>query len=207
MTTGPNNSNQSQTAAGFQFSRRWMIFLVTAALFVLSQFYRVTIAVITPQLMADLSLNAHDLSIMSAAFFYAFAVMQIPIAIYLDRIGARKTMISLNLIGIGGALLFATADSPRLLIGARILLGIGMASNLMGTFKLISLWFAPGRFATLTTIIFSAGTAGNILATTPLVLLGQAIGWRLSFAGVAGLNLLLIIVFCLVASDTPISAA
>jgi len=186
-----------------QLSRRWAIFLVTASLFVLSQFYRVTIAVITPELNAELSMTAQELSLMSAAFFYAFAAMQIPIAIYLDRIGAKKTMITLNLIAVSGALLFAAADSPWMLIWARALLGIGMACNLMGTFKLISLWFTPIQFATLTTIVFSLGTAGNILATTPLVLMVQSIGWRLSFVCVAGINLILTIAFYLTVRDTP----
>jgi predicted MFS family arabinose efflux permease len=131
---------------------------------------------------------------MSAAFFYAFATMQIPIAIYLDRIGAKVTMLGLNLIAVAGALIFATAQSPQMLISARVFLGIGMAANLMGTFKLISSLFAPSQFATLTTIVLSLGSAGNIFATTPLVLLVQAIGWRFAFGCVAGVNLTLTLV-------------
>ena len=181
--------------AGIAISRRWLIFLVTASLFILSQFYRATIAVITPQLITDLSMSARDLSLMSAAFFYAFATMQIPIAIYLDRVGAKATMVFLNLIAVMGALIFATASSPHVLISARILLGIGMASNLMGTFKLISMLFTPNQFATLTAIVLSLGTAGSIFATTPLVLMVQAIGWRYAFGCVAGMNLILIFVF------------
>jgi len=203
MITNTNKRKRKFQAAGWQLSRRWAIFLVTAFLFVLSQFYRVTIAVITPQLTADLALSAQELSLMSAAFFYAFAAMQIPIAIYLDRIGAKKTMITLNLVAVSGALVFALADSPGMLIGGRVLLGIGMAANLMGTFKLISLWFTPIQFATLTTIVFSMGTAGNILATTPLVLMSQSIGWRLSFVCVAGINLILTFAFYLTVRGTP----
>ncbi len=203
MHTDKHRQTGELQAAGLRLSRRWAIFLVTASLFVLSQFYRVTLAVITPQLTADLALSAQELSLMSAAFFYAFAAMQIPIAIYLDRIGAKNTMIFLNLIAVSGALIFATADSPGMLVGARVLLGIGMAANLMGTFKLISLWFTPVQFATLTTIVLSLGTAGNILATTPLVLMAQSIGWRWSFVCVAGINLILTLAFYLTVRNPP----
>jgi len=56
-------------------SRRWAIFFMACLLFVLSQFYRASIAVITPDLIADLGLDVNGLSLISASFFYAFAVM------------------------------------------------------------------------------------------------------------------------------------
>jgi MFS family permease len=178
-----------------RLSRRWVIFFVSSALFVLSQFYRAAIAVITPQLISDLSLNTQEVSLMSAAFFYAFAIMQVPIAVYLDQIGAKKTMIVLNLIAVAGALIFGTASSSHLLSIGRALLGVGMACNLMGTLKLTAAWFSPRQFATLAAVVFSMGTAGNIIATTPLVFLVESIGWRFSFLSVALINLLLIILF------------
>lgn len=153
--------------------------------------------------MADLSLDARQLSLMSAAFFYAFAGMQLPIAVYLDRIGPRRTMIALNLVAVGGALIFAAADSASGLVVGRALLGIGMACNLMGTFKLLAIWFGPGRFATLTALVFSMGTAGNVLASTPLVLLAQALGWRMAFVCIAGSNLVLIAAFAAAVRGRP----
>jgi len=203
MAIDLHKPNGSLHQPGLRSARRWAIFFITAALFVLSQFHRVTIAVITPQLIADLSLSTKELGLVSAAFFYAFAMMQIPIAVYLDRIGARRTMLILNLVAVSGGLVFAMAGSPQMLICGRVLLGIGMASNLMGTFKLISLWFTPIRFAMLTTLVFSLGTAGNIFATTPLVLLVQALGWRVALGCVAGVNLILTSVFYLTVRDAP----
>jgi MFS family permease len=158
--------------------RPWLIFFSSASLFVLSQFYRAAVAVITPQLIADVGLDAKGLSLLSAAFFYGFAFTQIPLVIYLDRIGSRKFMTVLNLVAVAGAALFAAAGSLEALAVARLLIGIGMAGNLMGTFKLISLWFEPLRFATLSALVFSMGTVGNIFATSPLVLLAETVGWR-----------------------------
>ncbi len=68
--------------------RRWAILLMACLLFVLSMFYRASVAVITPDLIRDLGLDARGLSLISAAFFYAFAFMQIPISMYLDGIGS-----------------------------------------------------------------------------------------------------------------------
>ena len=74
-------------------------------------------------------------------------------------------MTLLSLLGILGAFIFSLADSLRLGLNGRILLGVGMACNLMGTFKLLTEWFEPIIFATLTGLVVAIGTFGNIIAT------------------------------------------
>ncbi len=184
-------------------SRRWAIFLITSSNFFLSQFYRATNAVIADQLLLNLSLDTQGLGALSAAFFYAFAVTQIPISMLLDRIGPRNMMTGLSLLGIAGALIFAWADSLGMGLLGRVLLGIGMACNLMGTLKLMTVWFKPATFATLTGIIFSIGTVGNMAATVPLAFLVNLMGWRQAFMAIAGVNLLLVMALYLVVRDTP----
>jgi MFS family permease len=128
---------------------------------------------------------------------------QIPISIFLDRIGPRRLMTGLSLLGIAGALIFSCAHSIGLGLVGRTLLGMGMACNLMGTLKLLTVWFGPATFATLTGVIFSIGTVGNMAAATPLVLLVNAMGWRQAFMVIAGVNLLLVLILYAVVRDTP----
>ncbi|MBI9083179.1 MAG: MFS transporter [Desulfobacterales bacterium] len=184
-------------------TRRWLIFFLASTLFLLSQFFRASVAVIAPDLMIDPGLDAQGLSTVSAAFFYAFAIMQIPIGIYLDNLGPRRTMTLLSLVAAAGALIFAWGDSLGWLTLGRVCLGIGMACNFMGSLKLLTLWFAPRQFATLSAIMVSLGTAGNLAAATPLVLAVQAMGWRRTFVWMAVATALLTIVFSLVARNRP----
>jgi sugar phosphate permease len=184
-------------------SRRWRIFAIASAHFFLSQLYRTSNAVIAPQLIRDLALDTETLGLMSASFFYAFAFTQIPLSLLLDKIGARKMMTGLSLVGILGALIFSWADSLAMGLTGRILLGVGMACNLMGTLKLVSDWFAPRTFATLSGVVFSIGTLGNIIAATPLVLLVEQLGWRHSFQSIAGLNLVLTVTLYFIVRDQP----
>ena len=79
-------------------SRRWAIFAITSLGFFLSQFYRASNAVIAPQLTNDLSLNTEALGLISASFFYAFALTQIPISMLLDRVGPRRLMTVLSFV-------------------------------------------------------------------------------------------------------------
>jgi sugar phosphate permease len=186
--------------------RRWLIFLIASLLFLLSQFYRASVAVIAPDLIRDLGMDTRGLSLISAAFFYAFALMQIPIIMYLDGIGPRVSMAVLSLIAVIGAMMFAMGHSLSVLVIGRMLIGIGMACNLMGTLKLITLWFTPLRFATLSALVTSLGTVGNLIAATPLVLMVQAVGWRNSFLIIAGINLVLTLLYYLVTRDRPESS-
>ena len=186
--------------------QRWIIFVIACLLFMLSQFYRASLAVIAPDLIRDLALDTPGLSLISAVFFYAFALMQIPVGMYLDSIGPRIAMTVLSLVAVAGAILFATGHSTPSLVVARSLMGIGMACNLIGTLKLITLWFTPLRFATLSALVFSMGTLGSLIAATPLVVMVQAWGWRRAFMAIAAVNLLLALLFYLVARDHPRSA-
>jgi sugar phosphate permease len=183
--------------------RRWLIFIIACSLFFLSQFYRVSNAVIAPQLLSDLSIDTRGLGLISASFFYAFALTQVPISLLLDKIGPRSMMTTLSAVGIFGAVIFSWSDSLAFGVAGRVLLGIGMACNLMGTYKLLTLWFSPKAFATLAGIVVALGTAGNMVATTPLVVLVDQMGWRASFQVIAVLNLILTLLFYVIVRDRP----
>lgn len=179
-------------------SSRFYLFtgvLLAAVMFAMSQFYRSSVAVISPDLMQEMGMNALDLSRISAAFFYAFALMQIPVGIFLDSVGPKTAMVGLTLVSVAGAVIFASGTSPAWLTFGRVLMGIGMACNFMGALKLLTLWFEPRQFATLSALIVSLGTLGNIAAATPLVLLVGWVGWRHSFLIIAGFTLFLALVF------------
>jgi len=188
-------------------SKAWGVFILASANFFVSQFYRSTNAVIAPQLLRDLSLSTEDLGLLSAAFFYAFGLTQIPITVLLDRIGARRMMTGFSLVGVVGAFVFSLADSLAMGVLGRALLGIGMACNLMGTLKLLTLWFDPLRFATLSGVVLALGTLGNMAATSPFVVLVDWIGWREAIQVLAGLTLVLVMIFYLVVRDNPYESA
>ncbi len=168
--------------------RRWAIFFITSSMFLTSQFYRASNAVIAPHLIRDLSLQTEGLGLLSAAFFYSFAFTQIPIGILLDRVGPRRSMTVLSFVAVIGALIFSWSTTLPIGILGRVLMGIGMGCNLMGTFKAMTIWFSPATFATLSGVTFSIGTLGNMLATTPLALLVARVGWRMALSSIAVVN-------------------
>ena len=185
-------------------SNRWVIFSVASLLYLLSMFYRSSVTVIAPDLMTDLSLDVSDLSLASAAFFYAYALIQIPMGIALDHAGPKKAMPVSYLLAFVGVLIFAWAESSSLLVLGRLLMGVGMACSLIGTFKILTIWFSPAHFATLSATVISIGSVGTLASTTPLVLSAQWAGWRSTFALIAVSHLLLTGLLYLVMRGRPV---
>jgi MFS family permease len=161
--------------------KSFLIFSILSALFILSMFYRVSNAVIAPNLIRDLGLDAETLGILGGAFFYSFALLQIPMGPLLDRIGPRIVIFSFTLMTAIGAFLFGFGNSFTSALLGRILIGAGMASILMGSMKVFIIMFPPEKFATLVGILHGIGTLGNILAASPLAFFTLTIGWRMTF--------------------------
>ena len=113
-------------------------------------FYRVSNAVIAPNLIQDLGLDAETLGILGGAFFYSFALLQIPMGPMLDRIGPRMIVItSSTLIGALGCFSLCLWDLLSAALLGRILIGAGMASILWVLLKSLPYEFPPKQFATL----------------------------------------------------------
>lgn len=149
------------------------------AAYVLSQFYRAFLAVLTPDLIAELGATKADLSLASGMWFFTFAAMQFAVGVSLDRFGPRRTAsYLLGVAGGAGVMLFAFAWSPMTIIIAMGLIGIGCAPVLMASLFIFSYKFSPLRFATLTSVFIGIGTLGNVAGATPLAWAAEAFGWR-----------------------------
>ena len=161
------------------------IFLTFLAAYVLSQFYRSFLAVIAPELAAELGLGPQGLGNLQALWILGFVVTQFPVGWALDTIGPRRTVSLQMLAAVLGALLFAAAQSQAMLNIAMLLIGAGCGSIYMGAIYLFGRMAAPQRFALLCSWLLGLGTAGNLLAASPLAFAAQSIGWRGAMLGMA----------------------
>ncbi len=187
----------------FSSSYRWYIFALCAAIFIISQFWRVSNAVVANDLSHDLGLSPESLGLLGGAFFYSFCLVQLPMGFLLDRFGARVVMSTLACIGAASAVIFALAGSASTAILARAGIGIGMAAALMGSYKIFTTWFSPHEFATLSGIMIALGNMGAMGATAPLALLSEILGWRGAFLCMAAITLVLAVTIYLVVRDHP----
>lgn len=173
-----------------------------AIAYMLSQFYRTFLAVLSPSLIVDLGATKTDLSVASGAWFMAFALSQFLIGVGLDRYGPRRTAgVLLAVGGGGGAFLFAIADAPWVVTVAMVLIGAGCAPVLMAAMFIFAHAWSPARLAVLTSWTMGLGSLGNIIGASPLAAAAEMFGWRPVMAGLGVVTVAVAAVILLLVQD------
>ncbi len=169
--------------------KRGLIALLGA--YVLSQFYRAFLPVLTPVLAVDIGATPDDLARASGLWFLAFAMMQIPVGAGLDRFGPRWTAAVLFIGGgAGGALAFSLATTPAHVMWAMALIGVGCSPVLMAAYFILARGFSAAVFGTLGGAMIGVGSIGNLAGSAPMAWAVETFGWRGSMTGLAILSLL-----------------
>ena len=146
--------------------------------YILSQFFRSFLAVIAPELGKELGLDPQALAALQTAWILGFIVMQFPVGWALDALGPRRTVPVTMVAAVIGALLFAIAQSGFALQVAMGLIGVGCSAIYMGAVYVFGRIYPPQRFALLCSWLIGIGSAGNLIAASPLAMATNLIGWR-----------------------------
>jgi MFS family permease len=181
-------------------ARRWTIvgLLFTASL--INYFDRATISYALPLISKEFSLGPEAKGVLLSAFFWSYALMQIPMGVLADRVNLRWLYaaaftlwsIAQGLIGLSGGL--------GMIIFFRVLLGIGEAIYLPGGSKIVSVLFRPAERG-LPSGLFDAGTRSGLVMEgliVPWLLLH--LGWRTSFSAIGFAALLWLVPWFIVTS-------
>jgi len=168
---------------------------LAAAFYLIGFFQRVTPASLAPDLMRDFALSAAGLGNLSAFYYYAYAAVQIPTGVVVDRLGPSRMFFAGAVLAGAGSLIFAWADTALVAGLGRALIGAAHGVAWVSMLKLVTHWFAPARFATLSGLSLAVGTLGAVLAGPPLRFLADAFGWRavIAVSGLLALGLALAI--------------
>ena len=180
-----------------------LVFFLFLLGYMLSQFYRSFLAVIAPEMAADIGLDASALANIAAAWFAVFALAQFPLGVALDRIGPRRTVPAMMLAAILGAVLLANARTAWHCIVANSLIGLGCSPLLMGGLYVLARTHKPERFGYLVANLIGLGSLGNLLAATPLSYAAGALGWRGAFLAMALITLAVAILIYWLVEDPP----
>jgi MFS transporter, ACS family, D-galactonate transporter len=168
--------SEAAPALAVSNARRWTIVWLLFAASLINYFDRQTLSYAMPLLAKDFNLDPAQQGVLLSAFFWSYALMQIPMGFIADRVNLRWLYAGTFALWSVAQGLTGFAGSVAVLIGCRMLLGIGEAIYLVGGTKVVSLFF-PLSQRGLPCGVFDAGTR------TGLVLEGLIIGWMLTHWG------------------------
>ena len=169
--------------------RRWGIvgLLFTASL--INYLDRAAISFALPLISRDFHLTPETKGLLLSSFFWSYALMQIPIGWCADRFNLRWLYAGAFALWSLAQGLTGLAESLAVLIGFRILLGVGESIYLPGGTKIVSVLFPPEERG-LPSGLFDFGTrTGLVLEGILVPWLLVRNGWRHTFLllGFAGL--------------------
>jgi len=177
-----------------------VVFLVSYAMIF---FHRMTSAVVAPELAGAFNIGATSLGLLSSAYFYPYALIQIPVGLMVDRYGPRKIVSFFLLLTGSAAILFGSASSFQLALWARVLVGLGAGCVYIPALKMLASWYRKQEFASLTGIMIAAGNFGALAAAAPLAWLVRQTGWREAFYIMGAFTLVVAAVDYLVIRNHP----
>ena len=143
------------------------------------------------QMMMQFSINTSQFGLIAAFYYYGYSSMQIPVALLLDRLGARYIVFAFAFFCGVATLLFTYTDNWYLACLSRFLIGAGSAVGFLGVSKVISEWFPAKQYTKMIGLSFSVGLIGAIFGGKPVSLLIEMFDWRQVALSLAVLSMLI----------------
>jgi sugar phosphate permease len=192
----------SSTGSGVTVPRlRWRIGGLIGVGVLINYFDRISLSVAGPQLQEAFGLTPQDLGVLFSAFFWSYALLQIPAGMVLDRYGVTR-------VGRWGAFLWGIASTITALAGgfggifvARMLLGIAEAPSFPANSKATGYWFPRTERAMSTALFDAAAKFSNVIGVPLIALAVVHLGWRWGFGISAALSFGYFIAFFLIYRD------
>lgn len=169
--------------------RHKQILVLFTAMGLVNSFDRATLAMANPMVRHDLHISIGQMGLLLSAFFWAYAITQLPLGPFIDRFPSQRIL--------GCAVIFwsvmqgltGLAGSFRQLFTLRLLLGVGEAPQLPTCAKTVRAWFGPRERGRPLAVVTGSQQIAAAIAAPMLTGLMLSFGWRWMFTlmGLAGL--------------------
>jgi len=150
---------------------------------------RANLGVALPYVQKDLGLDSASMGAILGAFFWTYAVFQLPSGWFVDRVGPRIAYAAAVVWWSAFTAAGAVARSFGSLFAFRLLLGAGEAPAYPCNAKVVSEWFPRRERAFATSIFDSGARVGTALSLPIVTTLVSTVGWRASFVVTALLGI------------------
>ncbi|WP_144139527.1 MFS transporter [Paraburkholderia sp. BCC1884] len=178
--------------------------------YVISYIDRVNISFAKLQFMHELGFSESTYGLGAGLFFIGYVLFEVPSNLWMQRIGARRTLLRIMFAWGLVSSLMMFVRTPTQFYAMRFLLGVTEAGFFPGMIYYLSCWFPGARRARVTAFLMMATAVAGIVGgplsgfiMTRLAGVGGMPGWQWLFLleGVPAVTLGLVVFFLL--GDTP----
>lgn len=185
----------------------WLFWFLAALFYAYEFIHRIVPSILTTELRAAFNINERELGQIGALYFYAYAALQIPAGLLLDKFGTKKILVLASLVLTVGSFIFSTTNTYFIAQIARIMIGAGSAFAFISCLNIGAAWLSPRYFPLMVGLTNLCGTLGALSAGAPFSYVVEYLGWRaaLLYLSVAGIAITALIALFLKDKKIPIS--
>ena len=160
------------------YKRAYIAWFIATLFYFYQYVLRVSVGVMVAPIRHDFVMTAEQFGFLGSIYLYAYALLQVPIGIVLDRIGIRNVVVYSSALCSIGTVLLAFTDSAMLAFTARALTGVGSGAAFMCSIKIAADYLPTGKRGLLIGALLASGAVGAIVAGKPLAYIIEIFGWR-----------------------------
>jgi MFS family permease len=162
--------------------RRWRIAWLLGIGVLVNFFDRVNLSVSHDSLIAAFGISDVVFGYLSSAYNWTYALCQLPIGVFLDKLGVRRVGRIGTFIWSAASIAAAAAPNLTAFFGARLLLGVGESPTFPANGKAIGLWFPERERSLATSLNDAAAKFASAIGVPVIGIVLIHAGWRWSFA-------------------------
>ena len=181
----------------------WLVWGVGVFAYAVAVFQRTSLGVAAAPATERFGIGASVLSTFAVVQLIVYAVMQIPVGMIVDRLGARLVITAGGLVMAAGQVTLALATEPGTALVARMLVGLGDAMTFISVLRLIPAWFPAQQVPMNTQLTGLLGQLGQVGSTIPLVAALSGPGWTATYLGAAAVGVIAALVVLVAVRNRP----
>jgi predicted MFS family arabinose efflux permease len=179
----------------------WVVFTLTFALLLSDYMSRQVLSSVFPFLKLEWALTDTQLGGLVSVVSLTVAALAVPLSLLGDRWGRVRSIVLMASIWSLATLGSAIAANYEQLMLARVFIGVGEAAYGSVGLAVVLAVFPVYRRASLTGAFLAGGSFGSVLGVALGGALAVQFGWRWSFAAMAIVGLVLVVLYRLLVSD------
>jgi ACS family D-galactonate transporter-like MFS transporter len=171
----------AQKPATERAGHRWVIVWLLFAAILVNYIDRGNLSIAAVPLMRDFGVSPPAMGTLLSAFFWTYALLQIPAGYAVDRFGLKRTYAGAFLLWSFASAAIGFATSYGQILALRLLLGVGEAAAVPASLAFIRRSFPEDRRGLPTAVYLAGMMLGPAVGAALGAGLMERLGWRMLF--------------------------
>lgn len=170
--------------------------------------YEFVLRIIPGVLQSELSasfghISATTFGQLSAAYYFAYSPMQLPVGMLMDRFGPRRLLTFASILCAIGSLMFTCSSSILIAGSGRFLVGFGSSFAFVGVLSLALNWLPRRFFSLVAGLITTLGMLGVVYGEVKLTEMVESIGLQYALSTMVVFGFILSFIILCIVRDRP----